>query len=125
VFLGEHHDDPVAHHLELALLKRAQEQAARQAKPPGTAARPVALAMEMFERDVQDVLDEYLAGYITERHFKDASRPWKSYDKDYRPLVEFARENKLAVLASNAPRRYVNRVSRLGAASLKDVPDPS
>jgi len=85
----------------------------------------VTLALEMFERDVQDILDEYLTGLIGEQHFKDASRPWRNYIKDYRPLVEFARENKLAVLASNAPRRYVNRVGRLGAASLRDIPDPA
>jgi len=125
IFVGEHHDDSVAHHLELVLLKRAAEQATRLARPPGVQPRPVALALEMFERDVQDILDEYLSGLIGEQHFKDASRPWKNYVKDYRPLVEFARENKLTVLASNAPRRYVNRVGRLGAASLKDIPDPS
>src|SRR5439155_26773523 len=114
-----------AHHLELVLLKRAAEQASRTARPPGSSPRPVALALEMFERDVQDVLDEYVSALIVEQHFKDASRPWKNYVQDYRPLVEFARANKLAVLASNAPRRYVNRVGRLGAASLRDIPDPS
>src|SRR5687767_8335560 len=49
VFLGEHHNDPVAHHLELVLFKRAAEQASRLALPPGATARPVALAVEMFE----------------------------------------------------------------------------
>jgi uncharacterized iron-regulated protein len=78
----------------------------------------------MFERDVQPILDEYLAGLITEKAFRDASRPWNNYQKDYRPLVEYAREQKLAVIAANAPRRYVNRVARLGAASLLDIPNP-
>jgi uncharacterized iron-regulated protein len=121
VFIGENHDDPVAHHLEHLLLKRLHEQSKRMVELP----RPVALAVEMFERDVQDIVDEYLTGLITEAQFKAASRPWKNYDKDYRPMVEYARENKLPVLASNAPRRYVNRVGRLGAASLKDIPDPA
>ncbi len=125
VFLGEHHDDPVAHHLEALLLRRLHEETKREVKPPDSAARPVALAVEMFERDVQDVVDEYLTGLITEVHFKQSSRPWKNYDRDYRPMVEYAKDNKLSVLASNAPRRYVNRVSRLGAESLKDIPDPS
>jgi uncharacterized iron-regulated protein len=123
VFLGEHHDDPVAHHLQAILLKKAHEQSLCTARHPDVPPRPLALALEMFERDVQDILDEYLAGLITEQHFKLSSRPWKNYDKDYRPLVEYAREHKFAVLASNAPRRYVNRVSRLGAGSLKDIPD--
>jgi uncharacterized iron-regulated protein len=75
----------------------------------------------MFERDVQIVLDEYLAGMITENHFLLSSRPWDNYKTAYRPLVEFARENRLPVIAANAPRRYVNRVSRMGRLSLEEL----
>jgi len=118
VFLGESHDDPVAHHLQSRLLRMVTEE---RAKPTS---RPLALSLEMFERDVQPVLDEYLAGLITEQHFLASSRPWNNYKQDYRALVEYAREKELPVIAANAPRRYVNRVSRLGAASLKEIPDP-
>jgi uncharacterized iron-regulated protein len=107
-FVGELHDDPVAHYLELRIL--------REMWTPS-----LALSLEMFETDVQDVLDEYLAGLITEQHFVAASRPWRNYAQDYRPLIEFAKEKKMAVVAANAPRRYVNRVSRLGASALADV----
>src|SRR3954467_8455063 len=68
--------------------------------------------MEMFERDVQIVLDEYLSDLITEQHFLASSRPWGNYKTDYRPLVELAKEKHLDVIAANAPRRYVNMVSR-------------
>jgi uncharacterized iron-regulated protein len=118
VFLGESHDDPLAHLLQAHLLRQLQERRRGQTKPR------LALALEMFDRDVQPVLDEYLAGLITEKAFRDSSRPWHNYEKDYRPLVEYARGHKLPVIAANAPRRYVNRVSRLGAASLRDVPEP-
>ncbi len=113
VFVGEEHDDPVGHYLEAELLQRAYARYGH-----GPAARPLALSLEMFERDVQPVLDEYLAGLITEEHFLKSSRPWNNYEGDYRPLVEFARAHRLSVVAANAPRRYVNRVSRLGPASL-------
>ncbi len=76
----------------------------------------------MFERDVQTVLDEYLAGLITERHFLLSSRPWRNYETDYRPLVEYAREHHLPVIAANAPARYVSRVSSQGPDSLKSLP---
>jgi hypothetical protein len=75
----------------------------------------------MFERDVQGILNEYLEGLITESRFKASARPWEHYDQDYRPMVEMAREAGIPVLAANAPRRYVNRVSRLGAAALDDL----
>lgn len=104
-FLGETHDDPVAHHLEEQILRRSSEP-------------NLTLSLEMFERDVQYVLDEYLAGFISEDHLKKSGRAWKNYPTDYKPLIEFAKEKKMAVVAANAPRRYVNRVSRNGAASL-------
>jgi len=55
---------------------------------------------------------------ITEKKFMDDSRPWGNYKTDYRPLVELAKEKKLEVIAANAPRRYVNMVSRGGRQSL-------
>jgi uncharacterized iron-regulated protein len=69
------------------------------------------------------VVDEYLAGLITEQHFLSSSRPWGNYKTDYRPLVELAREKHLAVLAANAPRRYVNMVSRGGRETLAGLSD--
>ncbi|MDQ3088379.1 MAG: ChaN family lipoprotein [Acidobacteriota bacterium] len=113
VFLGENHDDATAHALQLEIFKRAVEKYAAQ--------RQVALSLEMFERDVQIVLDEYLKNLITEKKFLDDSRPWGNYKTDYRPLVELAKEKKLDVIAANAPRRYVNMVSRMGRDSLKQL----
>lgn len=119
VFLGETHNDAAAHRAELLLLEGAH---ARYGRPAGGATpRRVVLSLEMFERDVQTALDEYLAGLITERHFLDASRPWKNYGTDYRPLVEFARANKLRVVAANAPGRYVNLAARLGPDALRQL----
>jgi uncharacterized iron-regulated protein len=110
VFVGEQHDDPSGHAFQDTLLKAVQARYGLL--------RPVALSLEMFERDVQYILDEYLTGQITERHFLASSRPWEHYATDYRPMVEFAKAQRLPVLAANAPRRYVNRVSRLGATAL-------
>ena len=113
VFVGEEHDDPGAHALEAELLTRAFTRAAGK--------RQVVLSLEMFERDVQAILDEYLAGLITERHFLAGSRPWPRYASDYRAMVEFARAHKVPVVAANAPGRYANRASRLGRAALDDL----
>jgi uncharacterized iron-regulated protein len=118
LFVGETHADPVAHMLEAELLRRADERFGG----PSAGRRSVALSLEMFERDVQTVLDEYLAGLITERHFLLSSRPWNNYNTDYRPLVEYAREHHLPVIAANAPARYVSRVSSQGPDSLKALP---
>ncbi|MBV8859264.1 MAG: ChaN family lipoprotein [Acidobacteria bacterium] len=118
LFVGETHDNPVAHLLEAELLRRTEETFGATSQKH----RAVALSLEMFERDVQTVVDEYLAGLITERHFLLSSRPWNNYQMDYRPLVEYAREQHLPVIAANAPARYVSRVSSQGPDSLKALP---
>jgi hypothetical protein len=121
VLLGEYHDDPVAHALQLELLKRAAKMlgyqlpspatttaktsrpdtgadpAAAQIPAPDSAAaaaaaaeqgvsgvpepqqRPLVLSLEMFERDVQPVLDEYVAGSATLADLMRDARPWPNY----------------------------------------------
>jgi uncharacterized iron-regulated protein len=103
VFVGEQHNDPATHRIERAILE-------------GLARRRdnVVVAMEMFERDTQASLDEYLAGRLNEEEFLRSSRPWPRYMTDYRPLVEFARVHGWRVIASNTPRRIATRVSREG-----------
>ena len=104
-FLGEIHTDVVAHRLEALLLEMTFDE-------------NLSLSLEMFETDVQFVLDEYLAGLINEEHFLKSSRAWENYNSDYRPMVEFSKNNNVNVIAANAPSRYVNMVSRLGKDSL-------
>lgn len=113
VFLGEYHDDAVAHALQMQIFQQVVEKY--------SANRKVTLSLEMFERDVQIVLDEYLGGLISENHFLSSSRPWNNYKQDYRPLVELAKARKLPVVAANAPRRYVNMVSRGGRPTLNGL----
>lgn len=113
VFLGENHDDSIGHAVQLDIFRKAIDRYA--------AKRKVNLSLEMFERDTQIVVNEYLAGLITENHFLLSSRPWPNYKTDYRPLVELAKEKKLGVIAANAPRRYVNMVSRNGRESLNGL----
>ena len=108
VFVGEQHDDPNTHKLELAILK---ELAAK--------GRPVTLAMEMFERDVQGPVTNFGAGKLAEPEFLKFSRPWPRYASDYKPLVDFANSQKLPVVASNVPRPFASEVSKAGFAALE------
>lgn len=120
VLVGEIHTDPVGHWIEAELLGSALAEF-HVAEDSG-ALRTLALSMEMFERDVQEVVDEYMGDFITESQFLSSARPWEFYTSDYRPMVEMAKASGIRVIAANAPRRYVNRVSRLGRESLFDLP---
>lgn len=110
VFLGEEHNDSVGHFMELEIFKGLYASFGNQ----------TVLSMEMFESDCQLALDEYLQGFIREKNFIKEARAWKNY-RDYKPLIEFAKEKKLNVIAANAPARYVNMASRNGRNSLLEL----
>lgn len=114
VLVGEQHGFAAGHAFEERLLRALHAQQPK-----------LGLSLEMFETDVQGVLDEYLGGHITESAFLAASRPWPRYKTDYRPMVEYSREARLPVTAANAPRRYVNIVSRNGQQALLRLPRAS
>lgn len=113
VFVGEQHDDPATHRMELAILE-------------GVARRrdSVVLSLEMWERDVQPLLDRFLTGAVPEDSLLRAGRPWKNYPADYRPLVELARSRGWPVVASNVPRSLASMVSRGGLAALDTLAAP-
>lgn len=113
VIFGEEHNDSVAHHLQISLFSKLF------AKYPN-----LALSLEMFDRDVQLTMDEYLKGFIRERNFTTEARAWKNY-QDYRPMVEFAKDKKLDVICANAPKRYTNLAGRMGQKALANLPKSS
>jgi uncharacterized iron-regulated protein len=113
VLFGEQHNDPIAHWLELQLAKDLA-----QAKGPGK----LVLGLEMFERDVQPLVASYAAGTLADSAFERQSRPWPNYGTDYRPLLQFARNQHLAIIGTNAPRRYAQQVARGSLAALDQLP---
>lgn len=111
VIVGEQHDDPETHRIELATLEAMVETG-----------RPVALSLEMFEADVQPALDAYLAGTLDEAAFLAQARPWPNYRTDYRPLVTYAKAMHVPVIAANVPRPLAAVVARQGLADLQALP---
>ena len=111
VFFGELHDNPISHWLELEVTKSLFEAKAKN----------LVLAAEMFETDNQILLDEYLAGIIKESSFDSEARLWSNYGTDYKPLLNFAKQNGLRFVASNIPRRYASVVASGGFEALQKV----
>lgn len=105
VFFGEYHDQSEIHQYELELLKAMYK--AKGAK--------LALSMEMFEADNQSKLNNFLADTLSEENFLAASRPWPNYRTDYAPLVNFAKEKKMPVIAANVPRFLAAHVAKNNA----------
>ncbi|WP_199118541.1 ChaN family lipoprotein [Pedobacter sp. ASV28] len=111
LFFGEEHNDSIGHYLEASLLKQLSMSYENK----------MALTLEMFHTDVQPVINEYLLGIINEKNFIKESRAWNNY-KDYRPMIEFAKSEKLDVVGGNAATRYSNAVTKNGLEVLRLLP---
>jgi len=110
IFLGEWHDDTANHIAEMDLLRALHDRSPQ-----------LALSMEQFERDVQPVVDDYLAGRIGEDALISKGRAWGNYAESYRPLVEFAKDHGLPVIAANVPASLVRCVGEKGPEFLKTL----
>ncbi|MFB8788579.1 MAG: ChaN family lipoprotein [Potamolinea sp.] len=113
VYLGEIHDSPEDHKAQLKIL-----QALHHKNPK------IAIAMEMFQRPYQDILDKYIAGKITETQLIEQSeyeKRWGFPWENYAPLLRFAKTNQLPVLALNTPTEVTRKVARQGLESLTEA----
>src|SRR5512144_2581371 len=103
VYLGETHDNPASHRLELEVLQGlAGLHPGRQA-----------LGMEMFVRSQQPALDRWVAGELDEKAFIKESRWYENWQMDfayYRDLLNFARDRRIPVIALNAEKSLVAAV---------------
>ena len=111
VFLGEQHTDESTHRVELAVYEGLLERRLGA----------VVLALEMFERDTQLLLDQYIAGEIDEPTFLEGARPWSNYRTAYRPMVERAKRDGGVVVASNFPVTLRRRLAMEGAEVLETL----
>lgn len=110
IYLGETHDRPEDRQAQLEILTALYRENPK-----------MAIGLEMFQRPFQGVLDDYLAGKITEAQLVEQSEydrrwgfPWESYA----PLLRFAKEHQLPVLAMNVPSEVTRKVAREGLDSL-------
>ena len=110
VLLGERHDSAAHHQWQLATL------AALQTRRPD-----LSLGLEMVPRRLQPVLDRWVAGELEERAFLEAL-DWPAiwgYDAElYLPILRFARDRRVQLLALNVERLMVRRVRAEGLAAV-------
>jgi uncharacterized iron-regulated protein len=104
IIFGEYHDNQALHQLEEDFLKTSYQYN-----------KKIAISLEMFEKDVQSIMDAYLKGEMEEQNFLIHSRPWNNYQEAYRPLIEFAKSNNLNVIAANIPRTIASQYAKTGS----------
>lgn len=109
VLFGEHHNNPISHWLQLELTKELSQK------------RDIIIGFEMIEADNQEQLDLYLAESIDQKTFNKDARLWNNHKTDYKPLVDFAKENNIKAIATNVPRRYAKKIYRGGFEALDTI----
>jgi len=109
IMFGEYHDNPIAHWLE-------KEVTASLAKN-----KSITMGFEMLEADNQKQVNDYLEGIINQKALDTLARLWPNYKTDYKPLVDFAKEHKFKVIATNVPRRYARLVFKKGFEGLDSL----
>lgn len=115
IFFGEFHDNAILHQTELSILKKLYAMYGSR----------LVLSLEMLEADEQPAVDEYLAGKLTEGEYLRKARQWPNYKTDYRPLVEFAKDKKVKVLAANVPRPLASVLAKTGSlATVRETDRP-
>lgn len=113
VYLGETHDRPADHAAQLAIL-----QALRQERPK------LVIGMEMFQRPYQAAIEAYLAGKLSETELQNQTQyaqRWGFEWEFYAPILRFAKDNKIPVIALNTPSEVTRKVARTGLTSLTAV----
>jgi uncharacterized iron-regulated protein len=113
VLIGETHDR-YAHHLDQLEIIRELHQRNPQ----------LAIGLEAFQQPFQSVLDEYVNGAIDERQLLRNSEYFKRWGYDYRlyrPILEYAREQRIPLIALNIEREITNQVKQEGIDSLDDA----
>lgn len=118
VYVGEEHHNHF--HIEAAL-KILRSLVDRGRTPT--------LALEMFGWDGQEALNRYAGGgydqagrpeFVTQSRW---TQNWGGPLEDYAPLLDFAREHRLAVRAMNPPKALVRSVVKKGIAGVRDEPE--
>jgi uncharacterized iron-regulated protein len=106
VYIGETHDDYADHLTQLEIMRRLH------------AINPdIAIGMEQFQQPFQAIIDRYIRGELDEKGLireTEWMERWKFDYRLYRPILSFAREHKIPVIALNLSTEIVGKVSKSG-----------
>ncbi len=109
VYVGESHTRYADHRLQLRVIRELHNRGG-----------DLAIGMEMFPRESQAALDDFVAGKIDEAEFLHQSKYFKVWGYDYRlyrDIINFARSHKIPVIGLNVTKDKVSKVYKEGGIS--------
>jgi len=110
IFVGEKHDE-FSHHLNQLKVIKAMHKRGKK----------FAIGMEMFQRKFQNSIDDYLHDKINLKTFLKNSEYFKRWGFDYnlyKPIIDYAKQNKIPIIALNLERELTKKISKNGLFAL-------
>jgi uncharacterized iron-regulated protein len=106
VLVGETHTRWDHHLVQLEILKLLYQKSPR-----------LAIGVEWFQQPFQEHLDAYVAGEISEQEMLRLTgyfERWRYDYRLYRPILQYAREHRIPVIALNASQELSTALSKTG-----------
>ena len=106
ILVGEMHTRLDHHLVQLEILKLLYQKSPK-----------LAIGVEWFQRPYQKHLDAYVAGEISEQemlHLTGYFERWRYDYRLYRPIMQYAHEHKIPVIALNASQELSHALSKSG-----------
>ena len=109
IIIGEQHDHKSHHISQLQIIKSLH-----------SSNRGIAIGLEMFKSESQDVLDHWVSGEITEENFQESYIDnWGFPISLYMMIFEFAKKSKIPLVGLNIPKSITYHVAKDGFQSLQ------
>jgi len=111
VFVGESHTNYADHLNQLSIIKQLHKHWGNQ----------TSIGLEMIQQPYQAFLDKYIASEINESQMLKGTEwydRWKFEFRLYRPIFDYAKQNKIPLVALNIPKELTKRISKVGISGL-------
>jgi len=118
ILVGEIHTDENDHRIQLSVLQDFYRYD-----------KKIIVGMEMFQQQFQQYLDDYIDGKISEKEFLEKTEYKKRWGFDfnyYKAILDFARENRIRVVALNIPSEVLKDIKEKGIENINSdyLPKP-
>lgn len=111
VFVGEQHTQYSDHLNQLAIIKNLHKRWGKN----------TSIGLEMVQQPYQSVLNNYIAGKISEREMLKGTQWFDRWQYDfrlYRPIFSYAKANKIPLIALNIPKELTRKITKVGIKGL-------
>jgi len=111
VFVGEQHDQYGDHLNQLAIIKNLHQHWKKN----------TSIGLEMIQQPFQSYLDSYIAGNISEQEMLRGVEWYERWRYDfrlYRPIFDYAKANKIPLVALNIPKELTRKITKVGIKGL-------